>query len=167
MRSPRSSWSAVVAAAFAATLWFGAGRVPRWTFDAAIATGTLMLALLIAAAGGAHSPFLLLMVWQLVFAGYFLPAPRTGVQVVVAAAAMTVALVAYDDNFAWTRWVVAVTSFVVVSGLVVTLRRHVDELLRAVELSARTDALTGGLNGEASTRPCSPRRGGCGAAAGR
>ncbi len=38
------------------------------------------------------------------------------------------------------------TSFVVVSGLVVTLRRHIDELLRAVELSARTDALTGVLN---------------------
>ncbi len=38
------------------------------------------------------------MVWQLVFAGYFLPAARTGMQVVVAAAAMTAALVAHDDD---------------------------------------------------------------------
>lgn len=135
-----------IAAAFAATMWFGAGRVPRWAFDAAIAGGTVILAILIAATGGAQSPFLLLMAWQLVFAGYFLPPTRAGAQVAVAALAMTVAFLAHGGDFAPTRWAVGVTTFVVIGALVVTLRRHVDELLGAVELSARTDALTGVLN---------------------
>jgi diguanylate cyclase (GGDEF)-like protein len=134
-----------VAVAFGAAMWLGSGHVPRWMFDGTLAAGSVLLAFLVAATG-AQSPYVLLFVWQLVFAAYFLPAERAAIQAAVAAAALTVGLTAAGGDFPWARWGVAVATFAVVTGLVAALRTHVDRLLATVQASARTDPLTGVLN---------------------
>jgi diguanylate cyclase (GGDEF)-like protein len=143
---PRLVAVAGVAAAFCAALWLGSGRLPRWTFDVALAAGTVLLALLVA--GGddpGRSPYVLLFVWQLVFAAYFLPAPRAAAQAVFAAVALTAALLT-GPSFPAIRWTIDLATFAVVTGLVAALRAHVDGLVATIEHSARTDPLTGVLN---------------------
>jgi diguanylate cyclase (GGDEF)-like protein len=134
-----------VAVVFGAAMWLGSGHVPRWMFDVTLAVGSLLLALLVEATGP-QSPYVLLFVWQLVFAAYFLPAPRAAIQAAVAATALTAGLTAAGTDFPWVRWGMAVATFAVVTGLVAALRSHVDRLLAAVQASARTDPLTGVLN---------------------
>jgi diguanylate cyclase (GGDEF)-like protein len=146
VEEPRLAALAAVALAFGAALWAGSGRLPRWTFDVALAVGTVLVALLVGATGSATSPFILLFAWQLVFAAYFLPRVRAVAQAAVACIALTVALAAASGDFHVVRWGVALATFVVVTGLVAALRTHVDRLVGALERVARTDPLTGALN---------------------
>lgn len=144
IEEPQLATAAAVAYGFAAAMFLGAGRLPRWTFDLALAAGSALIAVAIHYGDGATSAYVLFFVWQLIFAAYFLPRWRAALQVLTAAAAYSLALLSgHGPGFATSRWALALSTFAVVGLLVGAVRAHVDQLIARLGAAARTDPLTG------------------------
>lgn len=137
---------AVVAVGASAVVWTAVGRLPDWAFDVAVACGSAVLALLVSRTGPQISPFAWLFVWQLGFAGTFLPLWRAAVQAVGAAALLAFAIAAYGGDFPVTAFFMAVATFAVVMALAGGHRRSLDAVVLTALDDARRDPLTGLLN---------------------
>ncbi len=141
---PQLLTASAVAYAFAAVMYGGSGRLPRWTFDVALAGGNVLISVLVHTTGGAESPYALFYLWQVVYTFYFLPLPRAVVQLAVALAGFTVAvLLDRDGGLALVRWLLTLSTLLVVAALVGALRRHVQALVSQLSDLARVDQLTG------------------------
>jgi diguanylate cyclase (GGDEF)-like protein len=136
-----------VAYAFAAVMYGGSGRLPRWTFDVALAGGNVLISVLAHTTGGAESPYALFYLWQVVYGFYFLPLPRAVIQLGVAAAGFTIAVfLEGGGDVAIVRWLLTLSTLVVVAALVGALRRHVQTLVSQLSDLARVDQMTGVAN---------------------
>ena len=136
----------VIAYPVAALMYIHAARLPRGALEAITYVGQGLITALSLFWGAPEPPFLWFHLWLVVHSFHFLPPARAMLQIVCAAGLFVAATIATESAYPAAAAVVGVGSIVTIGMLVGALRLRVDELLRALELSASTDPLTGLAN---------------------
>lgn len=114
---PEALTVGAVSLAYALALFLGAGRLPRWSFDVAVATGSGVVSVLVWRSGGAASSFAPLYIWQLAFAAAFLPLWRTALQCLIAGAGYVAAIDLADADAPTGRVVIVLATLLIVPGI--------------------------------------------------
>jgi|GEM_PF-4542858 len=107
---PEALTVGAISLVYALALFIGAGRLPRWSFDVAVAFGSGLVSMLVWRSGGAISSFTPLYVWELAFAAAFLPLRRTALQCLLAAAGYVAAIDLADADAPAGRVVIVLAS---------------------------------------------------------
>ena len=136
----------VIAYPVAALMFVGAGRLPARALEGFTYLGQLLITLLTFCWGAPEPPFLWFHLWLVVHSFHFLSPGRAIVQIGFAAVLFVFATIATDAPFPAATSVVGVGSLIIIGLLVGALRAQVDELVHALERSAKTDPLTGLAN---------------------
>lgn len=122
-------------------------RLPRWAGEACTWLCQLIVGGAVWAYGAQSAPFALFYLWFGVYAAWFLPWRRAGVQLVVVTSTYGLALVlAGGGGPANLQWALTAATLVVVCTLVAVVRHRFDALVESLADSAATDRLTGLAN---------------------
>jgi diguanylate cyclase (GGDEF)-like protein len=129
-------------------LLVGYDRMPSWSFDLLLASGTVLIEWTVWASGDSTSSYAMLFFWIAIWAFYFLPQWRAIVQLVVIAFAYTavVALADEPSSTAVIHWAVTNGALIVAGALIGVQRVHTRRIVRRLADDARRDTLTGLIN---------------------
>jgi diguanylate cyclase (GGDEF)-like protein len=126
-----------------AILIVGRERLPSWTPDVCAYLLATIVGLVILVYGDPESPYAFFYLWLSVHSFFFLPWRRAAPQVAYIGVSYALILLAVPGGFPTLRWVVTMTTTVVVCGMVARLRSGLDDLVHRLEGLATTDFLTG------------------------
>jgi diguanylate cyclase (GGDEF)-like protein len=127
------------------------GRLPSWAYQCTISAGSLIVALSLYFNGERHGGKAadneVLFVWIALYAGYFFTRTQLITQLIVAAGAYGVVLLAiHPGQVGYTRWLITVGMISTAGGLVHVLKHRNDHLVTRLFEAVRTDVLTGLVN---------------------
>src|SRR5436305_916346 len=122
-----------------ALLLLGRGRLPRWSADAALAFGTVLVTLAIHFTQARTGVYSMFYVWVSISAFYFLRWEQAIVQIGLIAAAFGGVLAWENPPAPGEEWVITVGTVTVAGLLVGLLRRGVERLIADLADAARTD----------------------------
>ena len=122
-----------------ALLFLGRGRLPRWSADAALAFGTVLVTLAIHFTQARTGVYSMFYVWVSISAFYFLRLEQALVQIALVAAAFGGVLAWENPAAPGEEWVITVGTVTVAGLLVGLLRRGVERLIADLAEAARTD----------------------------
>jgi diguanylate cyclase (GGDEF)-like protein len=133
--------------AIVAILLVNFDRLPLWTFQLTLSSGTALISFVIYASGDPTSAYTMLYVWIALYAFYFFGLAQAFFQVALVAVAYGAVLHFKDGLTVPTaRWLITVGTVVSVGILVAMLKVRVETLVERLSDSAKTDPLTGLLN---------------------
>lgn len=135
-----------IAATVAIGLILGYEWLPSWAFPACVATGTVLITLIVGAGGGADSSYTFFYLWVVLYAFNFFGHVHATVHLAGVAAAYGIVVLGSRDADPVTGWLVTVGTLTVTAVLIALLRDRVDSLIVKLADAGRTDALTGLLN---------------------
>ncbi|HEX3393758.1 MAG TPA: GGDEF domain-containing protein [Acidimicrobiales bacterium] len=123
-------------------------RLPPWAGEVCTWLCQLIVGGVVWAYGSGSAPFALFYLWFGVYAAWFLPWRRAGVQLVVVALTYGLALVLAGAGGGPTdlQWALTAATLVVVCTLVAVVRHRFDALVESLAHTAATDRLTGLAN---------------------
>ncbi|HEX8741759.1 MAG TPA: diguanylate cyclase, partial [Thermoleophilaceae bacterium] len=130
----------------AGLLWFRGERWGPLLFEAATASGSVLITAAVHFSGRTSTPFVLFYLWSNLYAWYFFPRPRAALQLALIGFLYAATLqisdpitrVPYTDGLIQvfgagaTRWIITLGTLLVSGLLVTTLRERVDRLLARV-----------------------------------
>jgi diguanylate cyclase (GGDEF)-like protein len=138
---------ALAAVVLLAILLVNFSRLPLWTFQFTLASGTGLISFVIYASGDPTSPYTMFYLWIVLYAFYFFRVIPAAAQLIVVALAYGAVLYFKEAVAApGTRWLITMATLAVSATLIALLRNRVDGLVARLTETARTDSLTGLLN---------------------
>jgi diguanylate cyclase (GGDEF)-like protein len=138
---------ALAAVVLLAILMVNFSRLPLWTFQFTLASGTGLISLVIYSSGDPTSPYTMFYLWIVLYAFYFFKVYQAAAQLAVVALSYGAVLYFKEAVVApGTRWLITMGTLAVAATLIALLRNRVDGLVARLTETARTDALTGLLN---------------------
>ena len=137
---------AVGALAVLAILLVSFERLPSWTFQLILASGTVLISAAIAFTEERTGAYTMFYLWVVVYAAYFFKRWQAIAHLALVAAAYGVVLSESDTSDGVARWTITVGTLLVAGLLISLLKRHVDALVLRLADTASTDPLTGILN---------------------
>jgi diguanylate cyclase (GGDEF)-like protein len=145
---PRIALTAGCAFGVALLLLISYDRTPGWAFDALLACGTVLIEWTVWASGDSTSSYAMLFFWNAIYAFYFLPQWRAGIQlgVIVLAYAAVLALNRDGSTTTVIHWAITNGALIVAGALIGIQRAHTRRVVRRLADDARRDTLTGLLN---------------------
>ena len=135
-------------ALIALLLFAGYDRLPAWALSVFLLCGSMLIEWSIYAANDPTSPFLLLYLWVVFYAFYFLNRVQAAMQAAFIGVAYGAVLVLSDEplRVQVVRWLVFTVALVVAGLLVRVMRERINTLVRSLDVVSRTDLLTGLLD---------------------
>ncbi len=127
----------------AVLLQLRARRLAPWTLRAALAWGATLITGVAYFSGETPSPLVFFYLWVFLYASYFFTRRETAVQIVYAALAYAVLLIAHPPEGgipAW--WLVGMGTLLVAAIVIMAMRARVESLIARLYDAARTDPLT-------------------------
>ena len=145
---PRIALTAGCAFGIALLLLISYDRTPGWAFDALLACGTVLIEWTVWASGDSTSSYAMLFFWNAIYAFYFLPQWRAGIQlgVIVLAYAAVLALNRDGSTTTVIHWAITNGALIVAGALIGIQRAHTRRVVRRLADDARRDTLTGLIN---------------------
>ena len=137
---------AVGALAVLAILLVSFERLPSWTFQLILASGTVLITAAIDFADEATGAYTMFYLWVVVYAAYFFKRWQAIGHLVLVAIAYGIVLMDGSTDDGMARWTITVGTLLVAGLLIGLLKRHVDALVLRLADTASTDPLTGVLN---------------------
>jgi diguanylate cyclase (GGDEF)-like protein len=140
--------TAVSAYGIALLLLIGYDRMPSWSFDLLLASGTVLVEWAVWASGESTSPYAMLFFLIAIWAFYFLPQGRAVVQLGIVALAYTAVVAVAEDrsSTAVIHWAATTSALIVAGALIGVQRAHTRRVVRRLADDARRDTLTGLIN---------------------
>ncbi len=124
-------------------LWARRRTAPWWAIGTVVALGSLVVTVAMVSVPGRSAAYVTYFVWLGIFAFYFLRPRWALAQTAWIAALYAIAVVLDDQRGAIELWVNGVATTLGVGLLVLALRTRITVLVGRLELTARTDPLTG------------------------
>ena len=124
-------------------LWARRRTAPWWAIGTVVALGSVVVTVAMVSVPGRSAAYVTYFVWLGIFAFYFLRPRWALVQTAWIAALYAIAVVLDDQRGAIELWVNGVATTLGVGLLVLALRTRITVLVGRLELTARTDPLTG------------------------
>jgi diguanylate cyclase (GGDEF)-like protein len=123
-------------------------RTPNWAFDALLACGTVLIEWTVWASGDSTSSYAMLFFWNAIYAFYFLPQWRAGLQLGLIVLAYGAILALNRDGSTATviHWAITNGALIVAGALIGIQRAHTRRVVRRLADDARRDTLTGLVN---------------------
>jgi diguanylate cyclase (GGDEF)-like protein len=118
-------WSNIALAFLGGVVLFAlGGRLPRWAFHLALATGSLLVTRAVLISGDTVSFYSVWYLWIGLYAFYFFSRPAAAVQIAFASALYGLTLVVHTPAAPFARWLTTVTTLVIAGAFIDTLGRQ-------------------------------------------
>lgn len=121
-------------------------RLPTWTFQLILASGTVLITAAIAFADEPSGAYTMFYLWVVVYAAYFFTRVQAIAHLVIVAVAYGLVLADKNATDGVARWTITIGTLLVAGLLIGLLKRHVDALVARLANTANTDPLTALLN---------------------
>jgi diguanylate cyclase (GGDEF)-like protein len=146
--SPRAAVIGGTSMAIAFALLALYDRMPDWGFDLFLACGSVMVEWAVYAGGSRATTYSLLLFWIAIYAFYFLPRWRAGLQLgLIGLTYAAIIAIAPDRSSAVVlNWAVTTAALIVAGALIGAQRAHMARVVRRLADDARRDTLTGLMN---------------------
>lgn len=137
---------AVAALAVLAILLLSFERLPGWTFQFILASGSVLISAALAFSDEPTGAYTMFYLWVVVYAAYFFKRWQALAHLALVAVAYALVLIENGGRDNVARWTITVGTLLVAGLLIGLLKRHVDALVLRLADTASTDPLTGALN---------------------